>query len=158
LKVASVNEIKNELKTMAAQDLAEICLRLARFKKENKELLNYLLFESRDEQGYLREAKNDITEQFNEVNQSNLYFAKKTIRKILRLTNRYIKYTASSDTEIELLFHFCITLRESGIPFHKSTALNNLYLAQVKKINKIIGSLHEDLQYDYLKMMRVLED
>jgi hypothetical protein len=115
-----------------------------------------LLFESHDEQGYIEGVKKEICEQFTEINQSNLYFAKKSIRKILRTTGKYIKYTASKEMEIELLLHFCNTLKASGIPFHNSTALHNLYLAQLKKIGKTISTLHDDLQYDYLKMLKEL--
>ena len=95
---------------------------------------------------------------FTEINKTNLYFAKKSIRKILRTTGKYIKYTASKEMEIELLLHFCDTLNSSGIPFQKSTALANLYQAQLKKVSKIISALHEDLQYDYRKMLKQLEE
>jgi hypothetical protein len=157
MKVASINELKQELGNMPADTLVEICVRLAKFKKENKELMNYLLFESHDEQGYIEMVKKEINEQFVVINQSNLYFAKKSIRKILRITGKYIKYTASKEMEIELLLHFCNTLKASGIPFHNSTALINLYQSQVKKISKTINTLHEDLQYDYLKMLKQLQ-
>ena len=156
MKVASINDLKKELENLPADELVEICVRLAKFKKENKELMNYLLFESHDEQAYMELVKKEISEQFTEINQSNLYFAKKSIRKILRTTGKYIKYTASKEMEIELLVHFCHTLKASGIPFYNSTALNNLYQAQLKKINKTISTLHEDLQYDYLKMLKSL--
>ena len=157
MKVASINDLKRELGNLPQDTLVEICVRLAKFKKENKELMNYLLFESHDEQGYIEVVKKEISEQFTEINPTNLYFAKKSIRKILRTTGKYIKYTASKEMEIELLLHFCNTLKASGIPFHKSTALKNLYLAQLKKISKNIDTLHEDLQYDYLKMLNKLE-
>ncbi len=35
----------------------------------------------------------------------------------------------------------------------KSTALENIYLGLVKKIRKLVGALHEDLQYDYLRQL-----
>ncbi len=151
MKAASINDIKNELNTLPAAELAEICVRLAKYKKENKELLNYILFQSQDEQGYMDEVKNEIASLFTEVNSSNLYFAKKSIRKILRITNKYIKHTGSKQAEIELLLHFCIVLKQSGIPIKNSTALINLYQSQIKKMEKQIATLHEDLQYDYLK-------
>lgn len=157
MKVASINDLKKELESLPADTLVEVCVRLAKFKKENKELMNYLLFESHDEQGYIELVKKEISEQFTEINQSNLYFAKKSIRKILRTAGKYVKYTASKETEIELLLHFCNTLKSSGIPFHKSTALANLYQSQLKKIGKTISALHEDLQYDYRKMLKQLE-
>ncbi len=151
MKAASVSELKDELKQLPANRLVDICLRLAKYKKENKELLNYLLLESGDEAGYINAVKNNIAEEFETVNSSNLYFAKKTIRKILRIANKHIRYTGTKQAEAELLIYFCTVLKNSGIPFQKSTALNNLYLAQVKKASKAIDSMHEDLQYDYKK-------
>ena len=156
MKAASVNDLKEELKQLPADRLVEVCLRLAKFKKENKELLNYLLFQSHDEQNYLTAVKTEIENEFTEINSSNLYFAKKTIRKILRITNKHIKYTASKPAEAELLIFFCSALKQSGIPFQKSTALNNLYLSQLKKAEKAIETMHEDLQYDYRKDLEKL--
>lgn len=151
MKVASVNELKEELKQLPVNRLVEICLRLAKYKKENKELLNYLLLESDDEQGYITQVKNEIREEFSMVNNSNLYFAKKTIRKILRITNKHIRYIGTKQAEAELLIYFCSVLKNSGIAFEKSTALNNLYHAQIKKASQAIDTMHEDLQYDYKK-------
>lgn len=153
MKAASVNDLKEELKEQPAQKLVEICLRLAKFKKDNKELLNYLLFESHDEQGYIDAVKREIANEFATVNSSNLYFAKKTIRKILRIANKHIKYTGSKQAEAELLIHFCTVLKETGVPFQKSTALNNLYQSQIKKAEKAIDTMHHDLQYDYRKAL-----
>ena len=48
MKAATVHELKEELKHRSAAQLVELCNRLVRFKKENKELLTYLLFEAHD--------------------------------------------------------------------------------------------------------------
>ena len=85
------------------------------------------------------------------MNSSNLYLAKKSIRKILRTINKYIRYSGSKETEVELRIHYCRTLVDSGIPFRKSQVLLNLYNNQLKKIETAVASLHEDLQYDYRK-------
>jgi hypothetical protein len=149
MKAANVNEIKQELKNLPSARLIEICLRLARFKNDNKELLTYLLFEADDLEAYIKNVKDDIDEGYAEINTSNLYYAKKTLRKILRNTNKYIRYTGSKIAEVELLVYYCKKLKQSKIPFHKSTALVNLYNSQLKKIDLAISSLHEDLQYEY---------
>ena len=153
MKAASVNELKEELKQLPANRLVDICLRLAKYKKENKELLNYLLLESGNEQGYINAVKNEITTAFETVNASNIYFAKKTIRKILRIANKHIRYISTKQAEAELLIYFCSALKDSGIAFEKSTALNNLYHAQIKKASKAVDTMHEDLQYDYKKAL-----
>jgi len=156
MKAASISDIKQELTNLPPQQILELCLRLAKYKKDNKELLNYLLFEANDEQTYISNVKTEMEEAFAEINQSNLYFAKKSLRKILRNTAKHIRYTASKQAEVELLLHFCQTLKHSGIPLKNSTVLNNLYQFQLKKVAKVIATLHEDLQYDYLKELNQL--
>jgi hypothetical protein len=156
MRTATVNELKRELVNIPHAQLSELCLRLVKFKKENKELLTYLLFEAADEQGYISSVKKEMEEQFLTINQSNLYFAKKTIRRVLRITNKHIRYTASKQVEVELLIHFCKTLKQTGIPFRKSPALENLYNSQIKKIRTAMETMHEDLQYDYIKELHLL--
>ena len=157
MKAATINEIKQELNALAPAKLLELCLRLAKYKKENKELLTYLLFEAHDEAAFIETVKQDMEEQFSAINDTNLYFAKKSLRKILRTTAKYIRHTGSKQAEVELLLHFCRTLSNSPIPIYKNTVLNNLYQFQLKKIAKVIDTLHEDLQYDYLKELEKLE-
>lgn len=157
MKAATIHEIKQELNTTPPAALLDLCLRLAKYKKENKELLTFLLFEAHDEAAYIESVKRDIDEQFAGINHSNLYFAKKSLRKILRTTTKYIRYTGSKQAEVELLLYFCQTLINAAIPIHKSTALVNLYQFQLKKIAKVIETLHEDLQYDYLKELKKLQ-
>lgn len=158
MKAATVHELKDELKHRSAAQLVELCNRLARFKKENKELLTYLLFEAHDEEGYKRSVKEEIDFQFSEIQKDNsLYLQKKSVRKVLRTTNKYARYSGNKTTEIELLLHFCTQLKQSGIKIHNSTALGNLYESQLKKINKLLPSVHEDLQYDYLKAVESLK-
>ena len=57
MEVASVHQIKNEIKHLEKTELMELCLKLAKFKKENKELLNYLLFEADDEAHFIETIK-----------------------------------------------------------------------------------------------------
>lgn len=156
MKAAYISHLKQELKNRSANDLLEICLRLARFKKENKELLTYLLFEAQDEQAYIESIKEEMDQQFEEINKSNIYFAKKSIRKIVRSTNKFIRYSGNKQTEVELLIHFCKRLKACGIPLNKSVALSNIYIRQIQKIKKSISTLHEDLQYDYGEELKLL--
>lgn len=157
MKAATINEIKQELIAIPPEKLLDLCLRLAKYKKENKELLTYLLFDAHDEAAFIESVKMDIIDQFAGINQNNLYFVKKSLRKILRSVTKHIRHTGSKQAEVELLLHFCSTLLNSSIPIQKSTVLNNLYQFQLKKITKVIATLHEDLQYDYLKELKKLE-
>ena len=157
MKPASVQEIKQELNELKQQELVAICQRLARFKKENKELLTYILFESHNEQGYVEGIKGEIDDLIGTINKSHIYFAKKTIRKILRLVNKYSRYSSSKQTEVELLVYFCKSLKNTGIPLQQNAALNNLYINQIRKIKKLMAGLHEDIQYDLKRELEELE-
>jgi len=157
MKAASIQEIKEELRSLSPSRLAELCLRLAKFKKDNKELLTYLLFESTDEAAYVANVKKEIDEEFTGLPKPNLYLTKKSLRKILRATSKQIRYTASPQTEVELLTYFCRKIRDSRIPIEDSPVLLNLYRQQLKKIRSVISTMHEDLQYDSLRALKGLE-
>jgi hypothetical protein len=98
-----------------------------------------------------------MDEAFEALNASQIFLAKKTIRKTLRIANKHIRFTGSKLTEVELLIHFCTLLQNSGINLRKSTAMLNLYQAQLKKINTALKGLHEDEQYDYKRMIKGLD-
>jgi len=157
MKTATIAELKSELNNIPATQLAELCVRLAKFKKENKELLTYLLFEAFDEDAYIESAKQEITRQFEEMNTSNLYFVKKSLRKTLRYTGKICRFSGLAETEVRLLLFFCVTLKASGIPFETNLVINNIYLNQLKKISKTIAGMHEDLQYDYVRELDKLK-
>lgn len=156
MRSSSVHEIKQELLTLKAAELTALCLRLARFKKENKELLTYLLFEAQDEQGYIKSVKQEIEELFGTINTSQLYFAKKTLRKIVRVINKHSRYSGNKQTDIELRIFFCQQLKASGIPIRKNALINNIFTGQLKKIDAVLAILHEDLQHDYSKEISAL--
>lgn len=124
-------------------------MRLAKYKKENKELITYLLFEAGDERGFIDGVKSEIDTQFEAMNQSNVYFIKKSLRKTLRIANKHIKYSGLKQTEAELLIYFCLKMKSSDLPIRSSTVLNNLYSRQIERIKKAVASLHEDIQYDF---------
>lgn len=156
VKAATIHEIKQELLNVPAPRLIELCLRLAKYKKENKELLTYLLFESYDEQAYIRMIKQEIDQQFEALNLSNLYFAKKGLRKIARIITKHVRYAASRQAEVEWLLYFCTKLKASGIPIQRNTVIANLYNSQIKKINQALATMHEDLQYEYERELKSL--
>jgi len=156
MKTASLSEIKTELQQQHTAVVIDLCIRLGKFKKENKELLTYLLFESDNTFKFIESIKEETDLAFKQMNTSNLYFVKKSMRKAVRLLNKYSRYCGSDQMTIEMLLYFCSKLKHSGIPFENSVQLLNLYNAQLKKIQSLIQSLHEDLQYDYGKELEKL--
>ena len=149
MKSATVKELKQELGIRSHDELLELCLHLSKFKKENKELLTYLLYEAADESAYIESVKIEVTQQFKLINISSYYYIKKSVRKILRTIKKYIRYSKKKETEVELLLYFCSQLKQMSPSMKKSVALYNIYLRQVESIKKTVASLHEDLQYDY---------
>ena len=156
MQTSTLAQLKKELQTLPQPQLVELCVRLAKYKKENKELVHYLLFEATDEQAFIKQVKQEVTEQFKEVNTSHVYYAKKTIRKILRGVNKHAKYSGIAQTNIELLIYFLQHMRKLEKLLYESNQLMNLYEAQLKKIHKELGKLHKDLQYDYQKELENL--
>lgn len=149
MKAATVSEIKKELSNRSSKELLEFCLTLSKFKKENKELLTYLLYEAQDEEAYIRSVKMEIDQQFEEINTKSYYFIKKSVRKILRIAKKYIRYSKKKQTEVDVLLYFCEKLKEFRPSIKRNVALTNLYNRQLDAIHKIVAALHEDLQYDY---------
>ncbi|MFY0600937.1 MAG: hypothetical protein JXR03_14780 [Cyclobacteriaceae bacterium] len=149
MKPETISSIKKELRQKNIAELEEMCLRMAKYKVENKELLSFILFYNHDIAGYLTRVKDEVDVLFEGINSANLYWAKKSIRKIVRFLNKHIKYVASKEAEAELLIYFCQKMKGSKIPFQKSVTLFNLYERQIFKIEKAISTLHEDLQYDW---------
>jgi len=148
-KTSTIANIKKELSGAEPPELIELCLTLAKFKKENKELLSYLLFGKADLTQYTEDIKAQNAIAFSEINYSNYYFMKKGIRKILRNVKKYIRFTKNKEVEIELLIDFCLHLKNMKPSIFNNSALTNLYDRQVKLILKAVDTLHEDLQYDY---------
>jgi hypothetical protein len=156
MKPATIQQIKQELTTVKPAQLTALCLRLSKYKKENKELLTYLLFEAGDEAGYLRSVKNEVDTQFTIINTSSAYFIKKSLRKIVRLINRYTNFSDVTTTEVELRIYFCTLFMQYNFANYKSRMLDNIYDGQLKKIHSLIKTLHEDLQYDYNRQVNDL--
>ena len=156
MNAASLAEVKKALQQTDVSSLLEMCLRLAKHKKENKELLAYLLFDAQDERGYVLAVKEELAEMFKTLPTGNVYFIKKTLRKILRFANRQIKYSGKKETELELRIYFCSAMKEARIPLQPGTVLFNLYQQQLRKISAALTKLPEDLQFDYHREIKNL--
>ena len=157
MKTASLNELKQELLALPPKKVLEICLKLAKFKKENKELLSFLLFDAGNEHGYVESIKHEIDEHFAELPRSNWYTTKKSLRKILRLITKYSKHVSAKESEVDMLIHFCTKMKllEDTYPYNQ--AFSNMYLQQLKKLNTLAELIHEDIRYDYQRQIEQLQ-
>jgi len=150
-----VQDIKKEIQHLSNEQIAELCLRLVRYKKENKELVAYLLFEADNEQAFIEKVKGEVGFMFSAL-PSQSYLAAKYIRKILRLIGKYVKFIGSKQAEIELLINFCYTFLQYTDRKLSYKPLRMILTRQLEKIRNTISKLHEDLQFDYTEEYNTL--
>ncbi len=156
MKTATLAEIKKEFKHRSPEEITALCLRLGRFKKENKELLTYLLFEADSEESYRESIKELIDQSFNDITATRVYIIKKNIRKILKETKKYIRYSGNKETEVELLLYFCTVLKNYKSHVKRNSVIRNIFERQLEYIERKIPALHEDLQYDFNEELEAL--
>lgn len=155
MKPEKLADLKKELSQRSVPELTELCLRMVKYKKENKELLNYLLYDASDPMAYAEKVKIFLEDDFKNL-QKHYYYSTKSLRKILRLLNKYAKYTLSSEVELELLLWFCRNFLEYTDPKTSHKPLQSLLIRQLLKIKSLIPKLHEDLQFDYQQELEQL--
>lgn len=85
IETASLSDIKKELLFLEPKQIAELCLQLAKYKKENKEYLSYLLFHAHDKNTAVTSVKEEIDVWFTEINHTNLYLVKKKFAQNIAL-------------------------------------------------------------------------
>jgi membrane-anchored protein YejM (alkaline phosphatase superfamily) len=156
MKMPSIHDIQKELKDYSHKEVIEFCIRLAKYKKENKELLSYLMFDSRDEKQYVKSIQSEIDQLFQEINRQSTYTTKKGLQKVVRYMTRYIRYSPEPTTELEIRIYFCKMVIAEQIDLAASPIIHNLYEREKEKIKKCVSKLHEDLQYDFREVIETL--
>ncbi|SFS79523.1 hypothetical protein [Lutibacter maritimus] len=156
MKAVTIKEIKTELQHLSNEELVNVCLQLAKFKKENKELLTYTLFEAANEEGFIETVKSEADILFDSINTNSYFYIKKSVRKIVRILKTNIRYSKKKETEIELLLYFCKKMLEIKPSIKNNVTLKNIYLREKLAIKKKLTSVHEDLQYDYTQQLSIL--
>ena len=106
MRIASLFEIKKELKQKTNSELTNLIIKLTKHKVENKELLAYLLFESEDENYFILKIQSEIRSSFCKINPKSNYIINKNIRKINRYMIKQIRFSKRKETEISLRFTF----------------------------------------------------
>ncbi len=154
MKASSIKQLKDELKYQNKDDLESLVLRLARFKAENKELLSYLLFQAHDEATFIQRAKEELEEDFENINAASPFYVKKSLRKMIRKVRKYGRYSNHKETEVELLLFFTRRLKEDPANYLQYNNLLKIYLQQIATIKNKLPKLHEELQYDFREELR----
>lgn len=155
---ATIEDLKKELQKLPPKKLLELTLKLARFKKENKELLTFLLFESGNIEGYVQSLQMEIDEMVADIHKAPSAVVKKQLRRVTRLITRQSKYIASKPATAELHLHFCLALKNHPESLLNITSANTIYQQQLNKLSKLVPTLDDDLQYDLQQKIDALEN
>lgn len=154
MKSASLAQVRKEVRNLSNEEVIELVEKLAKYKRDNKEFLSYLLFDSDDEDDYVERIKQDVSEAFAATNTRGFYLAKKSIRRALRIASKYIKYSDKPETELDVLLHFCEEMKALDLNFKRSKVMLNLYQRQLVKIQDAYSVLHEDLQFEFQERLK----
>lgn len=157
MEVASIKELRASLSEKTPKELLELCIKMAKYKKENKEYLTYLIYEAPNEAAYIESVKRLVAAEFEDIDRSTFYRLKKGVRKILRLCIKYIRYSKKKETEAELRLFFCQELVQMNPSLKRSMVIKNIFHQQFKMTQKAVIKLHEDLQFDYEEELKELQ-
>ena len=149
MKIPSLANIKKELVQRNVAELVDLVLQLSKLNRDNKAYVYFKLFEADDQELYITMVKEDLEDAFQNANLKSYFTAKKSAQAIRRMMNKSLKLTKDKVTTIALIFFFCEKIIEFGYLKFNHPVINNLYASQVKKIEKLVAGLHEDLQFDY---------
>jgi hypothetical protein len=145
MKAATISQLRKELVKLNHDDLLDVCVRMAKFKVESKELLTYLLMKADDEIGYANDLCSEIDKHLNTPGRIH----KKTLRKLVRWMDKSVRFSGDKETELQVRIHFCRRIKDKGISFGNCRVSANMFATQLKKIDKVIDKVHPDLQFDY---------
>ncbi len=154
----SIKTIRDELSILSNKELIIMISALIKFKKENKELVTYLLFDSKDEGEYIRRITDETNTAMESVNRFNAKQQIKHIRKVLRNIKKAIKISGNHETAIRLLLHFCSIMKEKNLPIYRFKGINLIWERCIGQIESELLKIHEDLRFDYGVELKKLKD
>src|SRR5690606_27543554 len=149
MKIATLAEIKKELQHLSPKELIDLITDLSKFSTDNKLFLYFKLYGWEQPDLFAEMVQEELIDDFRNGNQRNAHYAKKSAQAIRRKLNKYLKFTKDKSTQVELISFFCEMLYEYGYLMYRHPVIENLYLMQVGKVERLIGQMHEDLQFDY---------
>ncbi|MEM9828611.1 MAG: hypothetical protein AAF958_18635 [Planctomycetota bacterium] len=145
MKAATISQLKKELAQLDPDELLNVCVRLARFKVESKELLTYLLMKADDEMAYADELCGELDLLLRKPGRIH----KKTLRKLIRWMDKCLRFSGNKETELQVRIHFCRHVRPKLDRFRGCRISENMYATQLKKIDKALEKVHPDLRFDF---------
>jgi hypothetical protein len=157
MQLPSLAQIKKELKTLDEMELIDVIVDLSKFTRDNKAYLYFRLFEKDNPRLFIEMVEGELEWQFQNANIKNYFTAKKSAQAIRRKLNKNLKLTKDKTAQIELIAFFCEKISAYGYLKYHHPVIENLYQAQIRKMENLTAGLHEDLQYDYREMISQLK-
>lgn len=157
MKIASLAEIKKELQHLSQKELIDVVTDLSKFSTDNKLFLYFKLYGRDQPRLFAEMVQEELINDFRNGNQRNAHYAKKSAQAIRRKLNKYLKFTKDRPTQIDLISFFCEMLYEYGYLMYRHPVIDNLYGMQVSKVERLLGQMHEDLQFDYRDKVKELQ-
>lgn len=157
MKIASLADIKKELSYLNEKELKDLILELSKFSTDNKAYLFFKLFERDNPRLFIEMVMEEIEFEFVKANTKHYHFAKKSAQGIRRKLNKLLKLTKDKTAQIELILFFCEKMKLYGYLTFHHPVIENLYTTQIRKTEKLISGLHEDLQYDFQHQLNELK-
>ncbi len=158
MQAVGITQIKKELEHLSNAELKALCLAVAKYKKDNKEFVGFQLFNASNVEAFVVDAKTEVSQLMDECNGYNYGVVKKKLPKIIRLITKYGKYMNNKPGYADMLLHFCEEYNMLNASCKQYPVIENIYLRQIKKIRTLVATLHEDLQYDYIRQLEKLEE
>lgn len=143
-----LSDLKKELAELSKPELIQLCLRVAKLKRENKELLAYLIYDASDPLFYAQKLKPEIKEVFEQPFQ-HAYYLTKSIRKSMRLITKYYRFTSNKQGETELLIYLADQFHNTWRKEYLYQALGKVIIRCLEKAEANLKKIDEDFRADF---------
>jgi DNA-directed RNA polymerase specialized sigma54-like protein len=149
MEIPSLAQLKKDLSYLSEKELIDLITDLAKFSRDNKAFLHFKLNERDQPNLFVDAVKEELDNAFLSANNRSYHIAKKSVQGIRRKLNKSLKLSKNKADQAELILYFCEQMKENGYLRHGHPVIDNLFRAQIGKAQKLIASLHEDLQSDF---------
>lgn len=149
MEIPSLANLKKDLSYLSEKELTEVIVDLAKFSRDNKAYLYFKLNERDQPNLFVDAVKEELDEAFQTANTRHYHVAKKAAQGIRRKLNKSLKLSKNKADQAELILYFCEQMKNYDYQKHRHPVIDNLFKVQIGKAQKLIASLHEDLQSDF---------
>jgi hypothetical protein len=157
MEIPSLANLKKDLSYLPDKELITLITDLAKFSRENKAFLYFKLNERDQPNLFVDAVKEELDEAFLMANTRHYHVAKKAAQGIRRKLNKSLKLSKNKADQAELILYFCEQMKNYDYQSHHHPVIDNLFKVQIGKAQKLIASLHEDLQSDFFYRIEELQ-